>query len=77
MLEYPWSKINITFTWLSSLYNPFKSSFRSWDFYIFVLNFWLCWKWLDKKVTVNFKIYDVADWTTNNYNTYFAQYLKK
>ena len=32
MLEYPWSKINITFTWLSSLYNPFKSSFRSWHF---------------------------------------------
>ena len=24
----------------------------------------------------NFKIYDVTDWETNNYNTHFAQYLK-
>ena len=24
MSEYPWNKKNITFTWLSSLYNPFK-----------------------------------------------------
>ena len=26
-------------------------------------------KRLDKKVMVNFKISDVTDWTTNNYNT--------
>ena len=26
MLEYPWNEKNNTFTWLSSLYNPFKSS---------------------------------------------------
>ena len=26
---------------------------------------------------VNFKIYDVTEWTTNNYNTHNAQYLKK
>ena len=26
---------------------------------------------------VSFKIYDVTDWTTNNYNTHIAQYLKK
>ena len=25
-------------------------------------------KQLDKKARVNFKIYDVTDWTTNNYN---------
>ena len=25
-------------------------------------------KRLDKKAMVNFKIYDVTDWTTNNYN---------
>ena len=25
---------------------------------------------------VNFKIYDVADWETNNYNKYIAQYFK-
>ena len=34
-------------------------------------------KRLDKKAMVNFKIYDVTDWTTNNYITYNAQYLKK
>ena len=32
-------------------------------------------KWLDKKVVVNFEIYDIA-WTTNNYNTHITQYLK-
>ena len=48
-----------------------KSSFRSWDIYIFVLTFWDVEKWLDKKVIVNFKIYDVPDSTTNNnYNTH-------
>ena len=26
---------------------------------------------------VNFKIYDVTYWETNNYNTHIAQYLKK
>ena len=26
---------------------------------------------------VNFKIYDVTNWTTNNYNTNIAQHLKK
>ena len=25
---------------------------------------------------VNFKIYDVTDWTTNNYNTYIAHILR-
>ena len=25
MTEYPWNKKNNTFTWLCSLYNPFKS----------------------------------------------------
>ena len=34
-------------------------------------------KRLDKKAKVNLKIYDVTDWTTNNYNTHVAQYLKK
>ena len=24
-------------------------------------------KWLDKEARVNFKIYDVTDWTTNSY----------
>ena len=34
-------------------------------------------KRLDKKAKINFKIYNAADWTTNNYNTHIAQYLKK
>ena len=34
-------------------------------------------KRLDKKVKVNSNIYDISDWTTNNYNTPIAQYLKK
>ena len=34
-------------------------------------------KWLDNKVKVNSKIYDVIDWTSNNYNTHITQYLKK
>ena len=33
-------------------------------------------KLLDKKATVNFKIYDVASWSTNNYNKHIARYLK-
>ena len=34
-------------------------------------------KWLDQKEKVNFKIYDVTAWLTNNYNIRIAQYLKK
>ena len=34
-------------------------------------------KRLDKKAKVNFKIYNVANWITNNYNTHIARYLKK
>ena len=30
-------------------------------------------KRLDKKTRVNFKIYDVTDWTANNCNTLFPQ----
>ena len=26
---------------------------------------------------VNFKIYDITEWTTNNYNTHIVHYLKK
>ena len=29
------------------------------------------------KAKLNFKIYDVTDWTTNNYNTHIAQYLQR
>ena len=34
-------------------------------------------KLLEKKVKVNFKIYDVTGWTANDYNTHIAQNLKK
>ena len=43
----------------------------------------LCWlfgcveKRLDEKAMIDFKIYDVTDWATNNYNAYNTQYLKK
>ena len=30
-----------------------------------------------EEAMVNFKIYVVRDWTTNNYNTHITQYLKK
>ena len=32
-------------------------------------------KRLDKKPKVNFKIYDVTDLGTSNYNTHIAQYI--
>ena len=34
-------------------------------------------KCFNKKAMVDFKIYDVTTWETNNYNTRIAQYLKK
>ena len=34
-------------------------------------------KWLDRKAMVNFKSYDITDWTTWNYNTHIVQYLQK
>ena len=30
-----------------------------------------------KKAKVKFKIYDVTDWETSNYNRHIVQYLKK
>ena len=47
---------------------------------IFTLLSWLFGyveKRLNKKVVINFKVYDITDWTKNNYNTYIAQYLTK
>ena len=31
----------------------------------------------DKKAKVNFKFFDLADWTAINCNTHITQYLKK
>ena len=39
--------------------------------------FGLVVKRFDKKAKINFKIYDVTTWETNNYNTHIPQYLKK
>ena len=44
---------------------PVKSSFLSWDIYIFVQTFWLC-----RKMT-----WHTTDWTTDKLNTHIAQYL--
>ena len=44
---------------------------------IFEVLSWFLEKWLEKKVIVNWKIYDVTGWTTNNYNKHIARYLKK
>ena len=49
-----------------------NGSFRSSEIYIFVLTLWVCKKPLDQKSMVISKIYDVTDWTKNNYNyTYY------
>ena len=50
------------------------------DLEIFAFLSWLlgyAGKRLDKKDMVNFNIYGVADWTTNDCNAHIAQYLKK
>ena len=44
---------------------------------MFCLDFVHVGKLLDKKGKVSFKIYDVRDRATNNYNANIDQYLKK
>ena len=44
--------------------------------HFYILSFWLCRK-TDNKAKINFKIYDVTDWTINNYYTHFLQCVKK
>ena len=34
-------------------------------------------KRLDKKAKVNYKSYEIKDWTENNYNKHIAKYFKK
>ena len=53
---------------------------RSFFFNIFTFLYWLFGyleKRLDKEALINFKIYDVSDWTKNNYNTNITQHLKE
>ena len=52
----------------------FKSFFRSWNIYIFVLTFGYSEKQLDKNV--NSRTYDVTGSTKINCNTHIVQYLK-
>ena len=54
-----------------------KSFFVLEIFIFFCCLFGYVEKRLDKKVKLNSKIYDISDWTANNYNTHIAQYLKK
>ena len=50
---------------------------------LFVFEIFKLFPWLfgyageqfDKKAKANFKIYDVTDWITNNYDRHIAQYL--
>ena len=46
---------------------------------LFLLEMFKFLSWLlgFEKAKVNFKMYDVAEWTTKNCNTYIVQYLKK
>ena len=75
----------VGFVWLNaSPTNMIKYAFCFTSKAIFVLKifkylswcFRLCRKKL-KKAKVNFKIYGVTTWETNNCNTFMAQYLKK
>ena len=34
-------------------------------------------KWLNKKAKINFKVNDVTDWMTNDYNIHIVQCLEK
>ena len=52
-----------------------KNSFCSWNKFLSWL-FGLVEKRLDKKAMVNFKIYDITNWTTNNCNTYLPNVSK-
>ena len=54
-----------------------KSAFCSQDIQMFVLTFGHVEKRFDYQNKVNFKIYDVTDWTTNDCNTHIAYYLRK
>ena len=47
---------------------------------IFQFSFWIFGhveKRRNKKAKVNFEIYDVTNWITNNFDIYIARYLKK
>ena len=53
--------------------SPLKTIKKRFLFHLFIA----LEKRFDKKTKVNFKIYDVANWETNSYDTHITQYLKK
>ena len=61
----------------NALYIILKAYFVLEIFKILSLHFGHVEKLIYKNGQVNFKLYDVIDWTTNNYNTHIDQYLKK
>ena len=60
----------------NAFYFMFKTRFLLEKFEFLSRLFGYVEKQLDKVAKVNFKIYDITDWTANNYNTHFGQYLK-
>ena len=56
----------------------FTKLFSFWSYSNFYFNFFReVGKRLDNKAMVDFKIYDVTGWETNNWNSHIAYYLKK
>ena len=46
-------------------------------FYFMLKSLFVLEKRLNKKAKVNFEIYDVTEWTPNNYNAHLTQYFGK
>ena len=64
-------------TMKNAFYFMLKSLFVLKIFTFLSWHFGYAEKQLYKNSKFNFKIYDITDWTTNNYSKHFAQYLKK
>ena len=59
------------------LKNTYFTHLRSSIFFFLFSPFGPVEKRLDMKAMINFKIYDVKNWETNNYNIGFARHLMK
>ena len=46
-------------------------------FYFMLKSLFVLENRLNKKANVNFEIYDVTEWTPNNYNAHLTQYFGK
>ena len=60
----------------NAFYFPSKALFGFEIFSFFVLTFGSVEKRLQKKVMINFQIYDVTGWTKNNNNLNIARYSR-